>query len=375
MRPIPVLLVVLILLQGGAYAVVNTQPNRIDIESVRPGTIIDRAVTVENRGTEPTAVRVDVTTFESELFSVTPREFSLAPQEARVVAMSVELAKNTSGGRHDLRLSFTEAVAQSSGKVRGQAAVEVPLIFHVENLKIGNLQVTDSQVGNRSEASALIQNFLKTDAEPTLTLEVLNDAGRAVKIVTLPAGPVAVNATLPVTVPLPVEDLAAGVYRVAAVARFGDNVSNTFAATLRVGEKKLAAGEVRVENVGTKTVLTTEVTNPGSVALDGRVRFYIYDADGNLVTVIEASPASLLPGQKRDVAIEMALAPGTYTAKAVVDWAGGAIETHNSDVVSSGQPMPPAGGGGAILWLIAGIVAFVGGTLVALGRHKRRGSR
>lgn len=342
MRIPPAFLLAALLLAPTAQALIATTPNRFDLGEVDAGRTLELRVNVTNKGTTPVRLLVGATVFEAERAHVEPRETTLAPGETREVALRLELPANVSGGRHDPRLDFVEAPVEESAATVGRAAVSVPVVFRIRNLKIGNLEVPHVDVGESAQARVLVQNFFDAPVAPALALLVLDASGREVARRDA-AGPLTEpNASASVALALPTEALKPGAYTVRGLARHGGAESNAWVAPLFVGERRLGVSDVssKVDAKGVVT-FTARVANLGNVALPATVSFAYGPRDGPTRSV-DADAGTLAPGESRVVTAVVSPAPGAYDAVASAHWAGGTTESPPTSFTVKGAGAPAA---------------------------------
>lgn len=316
------LTIMAILMLPTAVAVITTEPNRIDLPPQPLGSTFERPITVINRGDAETRVTVEVESFEGERVHVEPRTLVL-PQGGRAnVTVRVELEQNISGGRHDVRLLFIED-SGASGRAVARSAVLVPVIFQVENLKIGGVRVQDPAPGADAVATILVQNYLPDPEEAEVVLVVFDARGAEVARVEQRTEAVPVNETRAIELIVPTRPLPAGAYtvRTVATAAAAGSMSNAFNATMTIGERRLTIELAAPESGRAEAAVRVRVSNEGTLSVAGQavVRFL----QGDVVvhkTILEVP--SLRPGEVR----EFDVAPpgvGRYEVHAKALWTNG----------------------------------------------------
>lgn len=349
-------LAAVLLLAGEAAALVTTNPTRFEVGEVTPGEGFERVIVVKNRGATPTTVEVAVTTFENEHVEVEPAGFSLAPEEERSVTIRVLLLANASGGRHDVRVTFLEGAAGDGGGATGRSGVLVPVIFAVENLKVGNLQTWDVAEGEDAAARVLAQNFLGVASDVDVVAVVFDESGAEVARGLGRARAVAANASESVNVTLPTSALPPGAYLVRAWAETGAFVAAAWTKPLAIGEQELGVANLTVDPLVGGARVSAEVVNTGAVPLSGVVTFLARDATGRVVRSVDVPAGLLRSGSLSRVETDMDLPPGEYTIEAVVRWGDAASAGSTAPVAVAQQAPPPL----LPAWWPAGALAAFG---------------
>jgi hypothetical protein len=239
MRPLPTLLLALLLLAAAhAAASPAASPGRLDLGTLAAGTSLERTIAVSNAGGEAVLVAAEVEALDGEIVTVSPSRFRLHPGASRAVDVTLTLPTPASGGRHDVRVTFVETPADAPrADVVGRAATRVPIVFHVDGLKIGGAALRDAGV------EVLVQNFLPSPAAPHVTVVITDSGGAEVARSTVQAPAVGLAATAAVLVPLPLADLAPGAYGIRATAAEGGVRSNEASLALERAPVPVAAPE------------------------------------------------------------------------------------------------------------------------------------
>lgn len=362
---------VLLLTLPTASALIVTQPSRFDLGDLSPGGSFEGVVNVTNKGTTPERVEVSRLALEAEGLEADPSTFSLAPGESRLVTLRLTLPANASGGRHDPRVEFVE-LGEEGGTTVGRAAVSVPLVFRVQNLKVGNLEVRHAPPGEDAEARVLVQNFLDAATEADVTLRVLDAHGNEAARAEGRAARAEPNASTSLNVTLPTARLKPGAYSVEASASSGAHGSNARLAPLLVGERRLALSDAdaRVGKDGRAT-FTARVTNEGTVPLPAVVAFRFGPRDVPARTAT-ADAGLLEPGASRVVTANATLAPGDHAWSALVQWPGdGEAQTKEATlrVAAPATPGATTPAQGTPVPLVVPVAALL---LAGLARGRRR---
>lgn len=366
----PILLAALLLLPT-ASALIATTPTRFDLGEVEAGRVLTATVHVQNKGAAPTRLDVVATALENEAIAVEPASFSLMPGETRPVVVTVGLAVNASGGRHDPRIEFIEAPAEGAGSTVGRVAVSVPVVFWIENLKLGNLEARHAPRGEDAAARVLVQNFLGSPVEAHVTLTVADAAGHEVARREGRTAPVEANASTSLDLALPTAALPAGAYTLRAEASHEGRTSNAWSVPLFVGERRLGATQptATVGDDGT-VAFAARLVNDGSVALEGGVAFeFAPQGGGGAYRSVSADAGRLAPGEARDLQADAKLAPGAYGWRAVAYWTGGG----RSEVAGGSftvAPTPDASGSAAAATPLPVLALLAGLGLAALARRR-----
>lgn len=324
--PLALLLGATLLLAPTASSLLAVSPSRFDLDTLPPGGAFEGHVEVTNKGAESTRVEIGVHALEGEEVSADPRDFTLAPGETRPLLVRLALPANVSGGRHDPRLELVEAPVEGGAATVGRAAVSVPLVFWVQNLKVGNLEVRHPLGGEDGEARILVQNFLGEPVAADVLLRVLDARGAEVARGEGRTARTDANASTSLNLTLPTAALAPGSYVVRGEASHEGFGSNAWALPLFVGERRLSVGDATVETLpGGRVVFTARVGNVGTVPLPGVVTFE-YGLVGQPSRSVSADGGLLAPGESKLLRAEATLPPGAYDSRALVHWTGGKAE-------------------------------------------------
>lgn len=305
-----------------ATALVTTSPTRFDLGQIPLGSETSYEVTVTNKGDEVTLVEVQVTALDGENISVEPSSFRLAAGEQRSVAILVKVAANTSGGRHDPRITFIEKPA-AAGAAVGQAGVLVPLVFEVQNLKVANVEATHMPAGEAAPVRVLIQNFLSADHAAEIRFLVFDRDGGEVLRSTITTERIPVGASRSTPTVLPTANLPPGAYVLRAEAASANSVSNAWSVPLILGEARIALANLTVESRADGVHLAARASNTGSVPLVAVVTFALLDENGKVVRYADSPPLTLEPGATETASALAALPPGAYGVRASAHWLGG----------------------------------------------------
>lgn len=351
MRTALVPLLALLLLPTAA-ALVATSPSRFDLGEVDAGQTVTSHVRVVNTGSSPTRLQAGATVLEDERVEVEPASFSLQAGEARDVEVRVHLPANASGGRHDPRVELVEVPAEGVGTTLGRAAVSVPVVFWISNLKVGNLEVRHAPQGEDAGARVLVQNFLGEPVEADVAVLVLDAQGRTVARQEGRTAPIEANGSASLDLALPTAALPAGAYVVRAEASHAGRAGNAWSAPLFLGERRLALSAPLAEaRPGGPVAFQARVWNNGTVAVSGSVSFLFAKA-GAQARSVSAETGLLAPGESRLVRAEADLPPGEYAYRAVAYWSGGeaaveggalAVAGLPGDAETRATPLPPFG--------------------------------
>lgn len=334
MRLVLVALAALLLLPS-ASAVIATSPTRLDVQ-VATDAPVERAITVLNKGGEATSVEVHVLTFEGEDVQVEPASLTLAPGEQRDVTVRLRVAANTSGGRHDPRIELIEVPVHGTGAAVGRAAVSVPLVFWVENLKLGSLTVRHTPGAALADVRVLTQNFLPATAAPQVDLALVDATGAVVATATAQGPAAEPNASASFDTQLPLPGVVAGRYTLVARATHEGHESNAIHLPLVIGKRSLSITSAQAGASPGATSFRVVVTNDGDVPLGGTL---VVEAGA---LSLDAPVAALAPGESRAVEISGAALPGPW--RALVRWDGGeAALAGEALIAESTAPVPAPG--------------------------------
>lgn len=342
------ILVLALLLLPTAQAVISTTPTRLDVETT-PDAAIERVVTVQNKGSAATSVEVHVSAFESEDVHVEPASFTLAPGERRDVVVRLHVAANTSGGRHDPRLEFIEVPVEGTGAAVGRAAVSVPLVFWVENLKLGDLLVRHDAGAPAASVRILAQNFLPVPAAPAIELTLLDAEGVAVASALARAPEAEPNASVSVETEMPLAGLAPGRYTLVARATHEGHESNALRAPLVVGKRSLAIVSAQSGTALGVAAFRVVVANDGDVPLGGTL--VVQAGDVGLDAPIVPIPV----GESRVVELSGAAPAGPW--RALVRWDGGEAQLEGEALLSESIAATPGPGLLVAVALVAAALA------------------
>lgn len=334
-RPLAAILV-LLALAPTAEALVVASPTRLQFEEAPLGSVLEGVIHVENKGTDATRVDVSAVVFEGELLAAEPDSFDLAPGETRAVVVTIRLGGNASGGRHDPRLEFIEIPLSSSGAAQGRAGLSVPLVFWVENLKIGNLEIPPGAPGTPAAARVLVQNFLGRPIAADVTVTVEDAAGREVQRATGRTQETPANASTSLTLDLPLPTIA-GRYVVRAVASADGRTSNARTLPLLVGGPVLRFGVPQASEAPEGTRFSVDLRNEGDLAFEGVVVFVLDDGAGRRLRF--ASPDLKLPAGGTTTAIASGDPPeGAWRLTALATFEGVETSTDAAAVTVPGAP-------------------------------------
>lgn len=362
-------ILVLLALAPTAQALVVASPTRLQFEEAPLGSVLEGVIHVENKGTEATRVDVTSVVFEGELLAADPDTFDLAPGETRAVAVTIRLGGNASGGRHDPRLEFIEIPIAASGAAQGRAGLSIPLVFWVENLKIGNLEVPPGAPGTPVAARVLVQNFLGRALAADVTVTIEDDSGREVQRATGRTEEVPANASTSLTLDLPLPTIS-GRYVVRAAASADGRTSNARTLPLLVGGPVLRLGVPHATEAPAGTRFAVDVRNEGDLPFEGVVVFVLEDGAGRRLRF--ATPDLKIPPGETTTATASGDPPeGAWRLTALATFEGVETSTDAAAITVPGGPDAQP------WWQIPAPPALVGALVVATValalRRKREG--
>lgn len=372
-KAIPLTLIGLLLLAGPAQAVLYAEPSRLDLEAQEPGAVIERSITIHNRGDVTTEFALELVRFQGEDAVVTPSHVTLGAGEAQDVLVTIRLAPDEAGGRHDIRLTATEGALNSDEGVTARSAVRLPIIFHVENLKVASLRVEDASEDSPGQATAMVFNHLPHDADVRLHVLLRDQAGREAYRAQAASDAVPPEEHRFLTVPI--GDLPDGTYAVEAWAEHGGGQSNRMMQSYRAGDKSVDVTPATIEALGQgRYRMEADLQNGGSVGFGVETLFRVQGPDG-AVQEVPAHPFELRPDQTVTTSAVVALPPGLHQVVAVARWDGGEASAPATAFRASEDAQGEDGRGvewtyvGAGLGAGAGLAVGAGATVAALRRR------
>lgn len=370
MHKIILVAIALTLLVGPAQAVLQPDPSRFDLENQVPGAVIERSLTIRNQAGTATKFDLEVVRFQDEDVTITPSQLQLGPGESGRILVTIRLADDAAGGRHDLRITATDGASQATDGVGARSAVRMPIIFHVENLKVASLRIDDALSGSQGNATAMVFNHLLHETNATLHILVRDEAGREVFRAHSDANAILPEAHRFFTVPI--DGLPGGAYTVEAWAEHAGGRSNAMQAGYAVGAKSMTVSPARVEPLGDGLYrLSADFGNTGTIGFDLETKFRIDGPEG--VREIAAPTYTLAATQSIAGSISVRLEPGLHEIVAVATWDGGHASSPAITYVASHDDRPTDPASSQPMWPFimggAGLAAGVG--VAVVGRRRR----